>query len=231
MAAGRRTPRDDRRRRLGQNFLLPDIAERFVAEAEVQAGELVVDIGAGSGEIARALSRRAANVVAIEVDPVWARQLRTRSGVSAKPTEKDRGDTHAHGMSGSVRVIERDVRQYRWPRAAFRVVACLPFGLTTDILRHLLDEPRSGLQRADLVVQWEVARKRVQMPPRSLLSAGWAPWWEFRLGRRIPARAFRPRPSVDGGVLTITRRAPPVLPVGMAEAYLRFVRENWSRAQ
>ena len=95
----------------------------------------------------------------------------------------------------------------------------IPFGATTAILRHLLDDTRSGLVRADLVVQWEVARKRAAMPPTTLLSTTWAPWWSFDVGRRIPASAFRPVPMVDAAVLRVTRRTPPLLPEHMAGAY------------
>ena len=49
--------------------------------------------------------------------------------------------------------------------APFRVMGSLPFGATTALLRHLFDEPDGGLRRADLIVQWEVARKRAATPP------------------------------------------------------------------
>lgn len=120
----------------------------------------------------------------------------------------------------------------RWPTgcpvALSRVVGSIPFGATTAILRHLLDDaPRSGLSRADLVVQWEVARKRAVVPPSTLLSTAWAPWWCFDVGPRIPASAFRPVPAVDGGVLRVTRRVPPLLPEHLAAAYGAFVRREW----
>lgn len=72
-----------------------------------------------------------------------------------------------------------------------------------------------------------MARKRAAVPPATLVSTTWAPWWEFRLGRRIPAGNFRPVPRVDGGVLTITGRQPPLLPLAMAADYAGFVRRLW----
>jgi 23S rRNA (adenine-N6)-dimethyltransferase len=94
-------------------------------------------------------------------------------------------------------------------------------------MRRLLDDPEQLLVRADLIVQWEVAHKRAAVPPATLVSTTWAPWWEFRPGRRIPAASFRPVPRVDGGVLTIIRRRPPLLPVSMASEYAEFVRRRW----
>jgi 23S rRNA (adenine-N6)-dimethyltransferase len=64
-------------------------------------------------------------------------------------------------------------------------------------------------------------------PPATLRSAAWAPWWSFRLGPRIAAEDFRPVPSVDAGVLVVTRREPPLLPRALAASYAAFVRAHW----
>jgi 23S rRNA (adenine-N6)-dimethyltransferase len=206
-ARDRRSHRDWRRRRLGQNFLDRATAEQIVDQAGLVPGELVVEIGAGAGAITRVLARRPVRVVAIEPDPAWAGRLR----------EELRG----------VRVVGRDFFAFDLPREPFRVLGSLPFGRTTDILRRLLDHPSAGLRRADIVVQWEVALKRSLTPPETMLSTCWAPWWETRLALRIPATSFRPVPRVDAGLLTITRRDPPLLPLAMSGAYAAFVQREW----
>jgi 23S rRNA (adenine-N6)-dimethyltransferase len=211
MSAHRRTRRDERRRRLGQNFLRPELADRLVAEADFQPGELVVEVGAGSGAITIALARREIEVIAVEVDPVSARRLRDR----------------VRGTGPRVRVAEADFLSLQLPTRPFRVMGSLPFGGTTDILRRLLDDPEVPLERADVIVQWEVGRKRASVPPSTLRSTAWAPWWEFRLGRRIPATEFRPVPRVDAAVLIVTRRDPPLLPPAMAASWAAFVRARW----
>jgi 23S rRNA (adenine-N6)-dimethyltransferase len=210
VSARRRTDRDWRRRRLGQNFLDPAIAEQIVESASFAAGELVIEIGAGSGALTLALARRALRVVAVEADALWAERLSRR----------------VHGNRG-ITVLATDFLSLVLPRERFRVIGSLPFGRTTDILRRLLDDPAAPLARADVVVQWEVALKRAAMPPTTLLSTRWAPWWEIELARRIPASSFRPVPSVDAGLLRITRRDPPLLPAAMARAYGAFVERGW----
>ena len=212
MSAHRRTPRDERRRRLGQNFLRPEFADRLVAEADFRTGELVVEIGAGLGAITFALAHRGIDVVAVEVDPVWAERLRDRVRTAGP---------------GRVRVVEADFLSLTLPVRPFRVMGSLPFGKTTDILRRLFDNPGVPLKRADVIVQWEVARKRAAAPPSTLLSTVWAPWWEFRLGRRIPAAEFQPVPQVDSGVLVVTRRDHPLLPPAMASSWVGFLRAHW----
>jgi 23S rRNA (adenine-N6)-dimethyltransferase len=207
VSANRRTHRDVRRRRLGQNFLRRELADRIVAEAGVLPGELVIDIGAGTGAFTLALAHRGADVVAIELDPIWADRLRT--------------------TVRQARVVNADFLDVALPSRPFRAVGCVPFGATSAILRRLLDDPSVPLVRADLVVLWEVARKRSATPPSNLISTAWAPWWEFHIGRRVSAAEFRPVPKVDAAVLSIVRRDPPLLPHVMAAAYADFVRAHW----
>lgn len=183
-------------------------------EAGFRPGERVIEIGAGAGAITLALAGASVNVLAVERDPIWAARVRR--------------DVRSHDR---VRVIETDFLSMPLPSDPFRVIGSLPFGRTTDILRRLLDDPSVPMVRADLVVQWNVARKRATVPPSTLRSTVWAPWWQFSLGRRIPAREFRPRPRVDAGVLVVTRRDPPLLPPAIARPYERFVRGQWPMGQ
>jgi len=213
VSADKRTQRDERRRSLGQNFLRPERADQLVESAAFNAGDLVVEIGAGRGALTYALVRRGVQVVALEKDPHWADSLRR--------------EVERRGVDGAVRVVRCDALDYRFPRRPYRVIGSLPFGATTAILRHLLDDPDSFLVRADLIVQREVARKRAVLPPSTLLSTTWAPWWSFEVVRRIPAAAFRPVPSIDAAVLRVTRRDPALLPLSMAGPYASFVRRYW----
>lgn len=191
---------------------MPELAAELVAGLELRPGELVVEIGAGAGAWTEALVRGGAEVVAVELDPEWAARLRARFGPGG-PTR--------------IRVVEADFLALPLPARPFRVVGSVPFGATTQILRRLFDDPVSALVRADLVVQWEVARKRAESPPQTLLSTAWAPWWEFALGPRLPAGSFRPVPSVDAALLRATRRAPALLPPALARDYAAFVRARW----
>ena len=167
MSAYRRTPRDERRRRLGQNFLRPELADRLVADAAFRGGELVVEVCAGPGPITLALARRAVTVVAVEVDPVWARRLR---------------DLVRQVAPARVQVMEADILSLPLPTRPFRAIGSLPFGQTTSILRHLLDNPR-----------WRASGRRLPLPrccqPRGLRggSSDSAPGSPPRGSGRFPA--------------------------------------------
>ena len=194
-----------RRRVLSQNFLVDRRAiDALVDGSGAGAGDLVIDIGAGNGLISAALVRRGAQVLAVERDPSLAERLRAKFATWP-----------------AVTVVEGDVLKTPWPAEPFRVVANIPFGITTKILRHLLDS--DVLARADLIVQAEVARKRGTGGRGTLLNACWEPWFEFGTGARIPAAAFRPRPRVDAAILIVTRREPPLVAVASRRDYTDFV--------
>jgi 23S rRNA (adenine-N6)-dimethyltransferase len=205
-----------RPRRLGQHFLGSErLGARLVADAGVGSAHRVVDLGAGTGVLAAALATTGAAVLAVEIDDGLASGLARRFG-----------DTP------NVTVLRADLGDVPLPVNPYRVVANPPFGRTAAVLRRLLDAPDGGLVRADLVVQWQVARHRARVcagEPADLLGATWGPWWRFTRGRRLPAACFRPRPSVDAAVLVVTRMNPPMLPANEFDTYARFVREEFAR--
>jgi 23S rRNA (adenine-N6)-dimethyltransferase len=194
-----------RRRVLSQNFLVDRRAiDALVDGSGVADGDLAVDIGAGNGLISAALVRRGAQVLAIERDPSLAERLRGKFATWP-----------------AVTVVEGDVLETPLPTEPFRVVANIPFGITTKILRRLLGA--GALARADVIVQAEVARKRGTGGRGTLLNACWEPWFEFGTGARIPATAFRPRPRVDAAVLIVTRRSAPLVDPASRRDYTDFV--------
>jgi 23S rRNA (adenine-N6)-dimethyltransferase len=190
-----------------QHFLRsPRLAAAIVAQAGVGPGDLVLDVGAGSGRLTAALASRGAAVRAIELDPFWAARLRDRFAGAA-----------------NVEVIEGDVLVQPLPFEPFRVVANLPFHLSTAILRRLLDGPEAALERADVIVEWEVARKRAVCWPSSLLDVVWGATYELAVVRRLPAACFEPRPAADAGVLRIERRPSPLVPAREASRFRAMV--------
>lgn len=213
MSGRRTTERDRRRRELGQNFLTDSgVLEQLIQGLDLRPGELVVDLGAGAGALTRSLLAAGARVWAVEIDPTWVERLRSSIEV----------------QHPNVRVIASDLRNLRMPQEPYRVVANPPFGLTTETLAKLLDQPDRGPQRADVIVQREVAIKLACQPPASLRAAAWAPWWNFRVGQTIGRNAFRPRPSVDAAMLTIVRREPSVLPTWLGPQLRELLRPAWS---
>jgi 23S rRNA (adenine-N6)-dimethyltransferase len=161
----------------GWHRLDDEWAARVVAAAEVRPGELVLDIGAGTGALTSHLVRAGARVVAVELHPGRAALLRQR---------------FPH-----ITVVEADARSFPLPGRRFRVVANPPYGITADLLRLLLTAgPR--LTAADLVLQRAVVRKYTGQQTRRT--------HRMSAGLTLPRRAFRPPPRVDSAVLLVRRR-------------------------
>jgi 23S rRNA (adenine-N6)-dimethyltransferase len=187
-----------RRAELGQHFLAGGwLAAELVEQAGVGAGDLVVEIGAGTGVLTEALARRARRVVAVEVDPWLAGRVRSRLA-----------------SYGNVSVVTADALVLPVPRRPFRVVANLPFGSTAAMLRRLLGDPRTRLERADLIVQEQAARRYAAARPGIPEAIAWGAWYELGAGRRLGPGCFRPPPRVAAAVLVARRRHPPLVPVG-----------------
>lgn len=166
------------RKAWGWHRLDDEWAARVVAAAGVRPGELVLDIGAGTGALTGHLVRAGARVVAVELHPGRAGLLRRRFP--------------------GITVVEADARSIPLPGTTFRVVASPPYGITADLLRLLLSAG-SRLAAADLVLQRAAVRKYSQGGQRAPRTH------RMTAGLTVPRRAFRPPPHVDSAVLRIRK--------------------------
>jgi 23S rRNA (adenine-N6)-dimethyltransferase len=169
----------------GAHALADHLARTLVRDADVRAGDLVLDIGAGLGALTRPLAGTGARVIAVERDERLARRLATRT--AALP---------------NVTVVTGDALSVPLPRRPYLVVANIPFAITVALLRRLVDSP---LVAADLVVELHAGRRLAAAPVRRDL-ARWHRRFAFTLGPVIPAHQFRPVPSVNAVVLRLRRR-------------------------
>lgn len=186
---------------LGQNLLIDTQVIRRVVDLVPDADRPVVEWAAGRGALTLPLARLGRPLEAVEIDPRSTGRL-------------------SRVVPGNVTVTRDDILRHAPPSDPYDLVCNVPFHLTTPVLRRLFT--LTGWQRAVLITQWEVARKRAAVGGTTLLTAQWWPWLSPRLDRRVPAAAFRPRPSVDAGLLVIDRRAEPLLPVREQRGYQRF---------
>jgi 23S rRNA (adenine-N6)-dimethyltransferase len=184
------------------------LAAALVADAGVGPGDLVVDVGAGSGMLTRALAAAGARVLAVEPDRRLARRLRR--------------------VAPEASVVEADALEISWPREPFRVVSNLPFAHAAAICRSLLSDPYVPLVSADLIVEWGFAAKRARLWPSTAQTVVWGVWYELSVARRLEPAAFVPAPSVAAGVLRARRRARPLVAPASAAAFERFVRRGFA---
>jgi 23S rRNA (adenine-N6)-dimethyltransferase len=67
------------------------------------------------------------------------------------------------------------------------------------------------LERADVIVEWAMAVKRAAVWPSTMRGVAWGARYCFAVTRHLPARAFRPPPNADAGVLSIVARERPLV--------------------
>ena len=189
------------RHSLSQNFLAdPDVLEAILLEADASSRDRILEIGPGLGILTEALLAAGAAVTAVELD--WRLAALVRKRLS-DAVNHGTGDPWA---PGALRLIEGDALDQDLPNlvnSPVRVVANLPYHITSPILHRLLDAgPRPA--RLVLMVQWEVA-ERIAAPPgrMSYLSVFVQYHAAVRIARRVPADAFEPAPSVASAVIVL----------------------------
>jgi 16S rRNA (adenine1518-N6/adenine1519-N6)-dimethyltransferase len=191
-------------RRLGQNFLLDEnLARALVRDAGVQAGDFVLEVGPGLGCLTRPLLEAGARVLAVEIDARLLELLREsldgREGFEA---------LHADALAGKHELAP--ALRERLPAAGpWRLVANLPYSISAPLLAVLSELPNPPTAMS-VLVQLEVAQRLCALPG----NADWGPLsarlqaaYQARLGRRVGAAQFWPRPQVESAVVHLERCA------------------------
>ncbi|MBO1335492.1 ErmE/ErmH/ErmO/ErmR family 23S rRNA (adenine(2058)-N(6))-methyltransferase [Streptomyces sp. VRA16 Mangrove soil] len=202
-------------RQLSQNFLADRaVARRFarLAVPEPAPGARLLEVGAGRGALTVPLARRAATLVAYELDARLVPGLRRR--------------LDAAGLA-QVRVHQGDFLAAAPPRAPFAVAGNVPFSRTSAVVEWCLRAP--ALTDATFLTQLEYARKRTgDYGSWTRLTVLTWPLFSWRLLGRVPRTAFRPVPRVDAGVLRIERRPVPLLAPAHHATYQSLVALGFS---
>ncbi|MDN5346513.1 MAG: rRNA (adenine1518-N6/adenine1519-N6)-dimethyltransferase [Clostridia bacterium] len=212
----------------GQNFLVDaNLARKIVRLAEITPEEVVVEIGPGIGALTQELAKVAGLVLAIEKDerllPVLAEILAEAGNVKIVS-----GDALKADFDGLVAEALKIEDRGRLPR--YKIVANLPYYITTPLLFHLL-EGGFCISSMVLMVQKEVG-KRLQAAPGSkeygALTVAVNYYAEVEVLVHVPRTVFWPRPEVDSVVLRSKIRDKPVVDA-QPEALFRIVRAAFGR--
>lgn len=205
---------------LGQNFMVePNALRRMAEAAEVGTDDAVLEIGAGLGALTDVLAERARRVVAIEVDERFVPFLQARY------------TRYPHVEIVRADVLDADPATLMGEDADdYKVVANVPYYITSAILRHLLesDAPPSLIV---LTVQREVAERITAQPgDMSLLAISVQYYGRPALVARLSAANFYPRPDVESAIVRVEPHAGgPPLPPEETEPFFRVVRAGFSQ--
>lgn len=200
------------RKSLGQNFVIdPNTVRRIVRLSGVEAGQRVLEIGAGLGSLTLGLLEAGARVTAVEVDPALAAAL-PATVAQRLPSAVSR-----------LQVRQADALESICPPSdepPSALVANLPYNVAVPLLLNALANVPS-LRTALVMVQSEVAQ-RLAAPPGGRVygapSAKLAYYAAAKAAGRVSRQVFWPVPGVDSDLVWIQRREPPASP-GPAEVF------------
>lgn len=202
---------------LGQNFLHdPNALEKIVSVADLQPDDTVLEIGPGTGALTVKLAQSAGRVVAVEIDERLIRPLRRQVGAFA-----------------NVEIICANFLELDFEPLfgghEYKVVANLPYYITTLILRRLL-EARHKPRRLVLTVQQEVAERMVAAPgDMSLLAVSVQFYGAARILTTFPPAVFWPRPEVASAVVRIDTYDQPPVEVQDEAQFFRVARAGFGQ--
>ena len=225
---------------LGQNFLVdPSHRARIVAAAGLTPDDTVLEVGPGPGVLTELIAAQAGRVIAVELDDRLIPYLRERFAdqphvriVHGDILKVDVGKLISESATQRVgESAESDTRTTHHASriTSYKVVANLPYYITSAAIRHLL-ESTPPPELLVLTVQREVAERMVAAPPEmSLLALGVQFYCAGRIVGRIPAGVFYPVPKVDSAVVRLDRRVESAVPGVTSEAFFRVARAGFSQ--
>jgi 16S rRNA (adenine1518-N6/adenine1519-N6)-dimethyltransferase len=216
-------------RGMGQNFLVDAQAlGAIVAAADLGPGDLAVEVGPGLGVLTWELTQRAGHTVSVELDRRLAARLRDElPGAPLTIVEAD-----------VLRVAPEEILAAAGrapdpsgPTPRYKLVANLPYAITSAVLRHFL-EAAAPPELSVVLVQYEVAERITAGPGAlSVLAHSVQIYAEPTMVARVPAASFFPAPAVDSAVLLMRRRPRLAVEVDSVDRLFRVIKAGFLHAR
>ena len=175
-------------KQLGQNFLVDDRAiNKIVKAADINSGDLVLEIGPGLGVLTKELVKMAKKVVAVEKDRNMVKLLQENLKIK------------------NLQIVNKDILKFIPDFKNYKIVANLPFYLTAPVIRRFLEFVEVKPEEMVLVVQKEVGERICTSPPKmSILAVSVQTYAKTEIISYISKKSFWPEPKVDSAVIKIT---------------------------
>lgn len=198
---------------LGQHWLTDEPTLVAICEAaNLGQGDTVLEIGPGLGGLTRQLVLRAGQVIAVELD----------NSLAAKLSRTVKAD--------NLEIIQSDILKFDLSRLplGYKVVANIPYYLTSNLIRLLAESANPPLEMT-LLVQQEVAERiAAGAGQMSLLAVSVQLYYRPKLGPVVAASLFKPPPKVDSQVIILKRRTQPLFKDLDSKLYFRIVKAGFA---
>lgn len=208
------------KKKLGQNFLIDEnTIETILDVSDISQDDTIVEIGAGLGFVTEQLVKLAKKVYAVELDEDMVNELDKINAANLEILHKD--------------ILKTDLSQFG---QNIKVVANIPYYITSPILAHLLGEiddlenkNRTSISQIVLMVQYEVAKRLIaneKSPSKEfgLLSILAQFWADVEFIKKVPAHSFFPAPKVDSAVVKLSIRQEPLLKLSNYEFFRKVIK-------
>ena len=215
------------KKRLGQNFLVnSEVISDIIDYAQISKDDIVLEIGPGVGFVTEQLVKYAKKVIAVELDEEAIRELKKLECDNLEIILNDILKTDIAELTGGERI---------------KVVANIPYYITSPIIAHLLGEiddltnkNRAVIEDIILMVQEEVARRIVATEKSSakqyglltILSQFWA---DCSIIRLVGRRSFYPAPKVNSALVSLKIRKEPLLQLSDYTFFRRVIKASFSQ--
>ncbi len=208
-------------KKFGQNFLIdPHVLDKIIRSAHITKEDCVLEIGPGIGSVTQALIENAGKVISVEIDNQLIPILEEQFG---------KEDNFQLIHKDILKVDLRALIQKESPDRPIKVVANLPYYITTPIIMTLL-ENELPIESITVMVQKEVA-DRLASPPGSkqygAITVSVNYFAEPYLVANVPRNCFMPRPNVDSAVLKLTLNKEPVVEVNNKDQMFRIIKSSF----
>ena len=210
-------------KRFGQNFLVDrSVLRDIVSAADITPTDVVIEVGLGLGILTSELARYAGRVIAVEVD----------RGLAANLESEYRDRPNVTIVNGDILGMTPEMILSRTEQdavsAGYKVIANLPYYITSPVLRHFL-EARMKPRMMVIMVQREVAGSITASPGNmSLLGISVQYFAKPKVVRKVPPGAFYPRPKISSTLLRLDVYEEPPVPVDDTQRFFRTVRAGFS---
>ncbi|MCQ2739228.1 MAG: 16S rRNA (adenine(1518)-N(6)/adenine(1519)-N(6))-dimethyltransferase RsmA [bacterium] len=214
------------KKRLGQNFLInPDVISDIIEFAKINKDDVILEIGPGVGFVTEQLIKHAQKVIAVELDEEAIKELEKLNAPNLEIIHKDILKTELSDLHDG----------------KLKVVANIPYYITTPIIAHLLGEiddltnsNRSKITDIILMVQEEVARRIVatensaskQYGLLTILSQFWA---DCSILKLVGRKSFYPAPKVNSALVLMKVRKEPLLNLSDYSYFRRVIKAAFSQ--
>jgi 16S rRNA (adenine1518-N6/adenine1519-N6)-dimethyltransferase len=210
------------KKKFGQNFLTDhNILTKITATAGLSKEVNVIEIGPGIGSLTQYLLEEAAEVMAFEID-------KTLIPILGETLEKYDNFTLVNADILKVDVAEH-IKNFKNPELPIKIVANLPYYITTPILMHLI-ESKIPFTEFVVMMQKEVA-DRIAAKPNSKaygsLSIAVQYYMEASVAFIVPRTVFIPAPNVDSAILKMVRREQPLVDVQDEDWFFKVMHDSF----